>query len=264
MKVLKVCKFGGQAAAYVCLDTRKDERVFVKEYPPLDIDAAGDERLKREIGSLKQLRNPYMPRLKYEDFTAENPWLAMEFCDGENLHVVVRDSGPLTVEQVATHGIHVAEALDALHRAKLIHRDVKPSNVMLSGGDTKLVDLGIVGVVATADPGSGVDSRGGLVTRLGFQPGTPGFMSPEQERGLQVTAASDVYSLALTLCFAAGATVHGNANGTNNITVSGSHSSRELLSVLQAILHTYDPEERPPAAQLGDQLRSVLSLALDE
>ncbi len=230
---------GAQANSYIC--ARPDSSlVFVKVYEPLH-DNDTKERFFREIETIARLSDPHLPRYLESDVTAEFPWLAMEFVAGESLEQHVQRAGPLSVVNAARLGCEIASALVVLHRQRLVHRDVKPQNIMLSHATSKLVDLGIVG---------GGDFA--AMTQLGFQPGTPRFMSPEQEEGRRLTAASDIYSLAVTLLYAIG-----EFPGASRDDRSVATSKRPFISVLWDVLRAV-PGERPDASTLIDRLAHLV------
>jgi serine/threonine protein kinase len=116
------------------------------------------------------------------------PWVVMEFIQGETLADALK-RGPLPLGQVCEIGIAVAEALDHVHAMGLVHRDVKPANVLLkTGGGAKLTDFGIARLVDAA-----------RVTSTGLMVGTASYLAPEQVAGEPVGPATDVYALGLLL-----------------------------------------------------------------
>ncbi len=119
-----------------------------------------------------------------------HPWIVLQYVPSDTLGAVVRDQGPLTPARVAEIGLQVLAALRAAHQAGVLHRDVKPDNVLLStdGGRAVLTDFGI----ATLDDDSSVTRTGTLI-------GTPAFIAPERAAGGQATRASDLWSLGVTL-----------------------------------------------------------------
>ncbi|MFF8379249.1 bifunctional serine/threonine protein kinase/MFS transporter [Streptomyces sp. NPDC015661] len=125
------------------------------------------------------------------------PWVATQYIAGPDLTTVVaRDFGPLPEHSVRVLANRLALALRVVHEAGLIHRDLKPSNVLVTVDGPRVIDFGIA---------RAMDSLAGdsLHTRTGMLIGSPGFMSPEQVRGLELTAASDVFCLGAVLVYAA-------------------------------------------------------------
>lgn len=145
----------------------------------------------REARTSATLAHEHVVRV-YDAFEHEgSPWIVMEYVDGRSLAELTQDGGRLPVQQVAAVGAQMATALAAAHRAGILHRDVKPANVLLAGEggtDAKLTDFGIAR--ADEDP---------QLTRTGFVSGTAAYFSPELARGDQPTAASDVWALGATL-----------------------------------------------------------------
>ncbi|RDI50853.1 serine/threonine-protein kinase [Nocardia mexicana] len=117
------------------------------------------------------------------------PWLVMEFVDAQSLAALMRDKGPLDPREVARIGAKVASALTAAHDAGIVHRDVKPANILVAdNGTVKITDFGISRAVGDV-----------TVTSTGFLAGTPAYLSPEVARGENPEPASDVFALGSTL-----------------------------------------------------------------
>jgi serine/threonine protein kinase len=149
-------------------------------------------RLAREVATLRRVRHPRVAAVIDADVDGEIPYLVTTFVPGKPLDAHVRDHGPLPRGHVARIGSVLAEALRAIHQSGIVHRDVKPANVMLLDGDPILIDFGIAHV---AD-----ESR---ITHTGLVMGTPGYLSPEIIGGEPVTAATDWWGWGATLAFAA-------------------------------------------------------------
>jgi serine/threonine protein kinase len=134
------------------------------------------ERFLREVRVLSDLKHPAIVRYVAHGETQEHePWLAMEWLDGETLGARLSRE-PLRVDEAILVGARVAEALGAAHARSIVHRDVKPGNIILVDKDaaqTKLIDFGVVRL----------KERDGARTRTGLMVGTPQYMSPEQARG---------------------------------------------------------------------------------
>jgi eukaryotic-like serine/threonine-protein kinase len=120
---------------------------------------------------------------------AGDPWIVMEALPGRTLQAALRDDGPLPVQQATGIGLRLLDALEATHRAGIVHRDVKPSNLQLCG--SQRVVLTDFGIAATTD-----DHAGGSVSTI---VGSPAYMSPERVHGADFGPASDPYSLGATL-----------------------------------------------------------------
>lgn len=182
---------GGMGSVYRALDRFTGHPVALKV-----LRARGGlevERFAREAQVLAELSHPAIVRFVAHGRTLDDePYLALEWIDGENLADRLARAG-LTVAESLILGARVAEALGAAHRRGVVHRDVKPSNLLLAGGrveDVKVVDFGI------ARTGSGDRT----LTQTGAMIGTPGYMAPEQARGeKRVDARVDVFALGCVL-----------------------------------------------------------------
>ncbi|MEV4339423.1 bifunctional serine/threonine-protein kinase/ABC transporter substrate-binding protein [Streptomyces sp. NPDC049590] len=149
-------------------------------------------RFRREVAAARRVRSPWAVPVTGADPDAPAPWLATAFVPGPSLAEAVAARGPLPPPAVRALGRMLARALTAVHDAGLVHRDVKPGNVLLALDGPRLIDFGI----ARAAEETALTSAGMVV-------GTPGFLAPEQARARPATWASDVFALGCLLSYAA-------------------------------------------------------------
>src|SRR5688572_24652954 len=185
---------GGMAVVYLARDRKHDRPVAVKVLRPEIIIGRGAERLLLEIRILARLQHPNILALLDSGTTDEaspRPYYVMPYVEGETLRQRLTREGPLPVAEALRLVRETGEALHYAHGEGLIHRDVKPENVLLSQGHALVADFGIARAAGVA----GADR----LTRPGLSMGTPSYMSPEQAQGETVDARADQYSLACVL-----------------------------------------------------------------
>ncbi|WP_253869575.1 serine/threonine-protein kinase [Promicromonospora umidemergens] len=209
---------GGMGDVYLGT-TRRGQQVAIKLIRGAQLD--DDEfraRFRREVRAAAKVRSRFIANLIDADPDAELPWLATEYVQGPTLAQALAAQGPLPESDVLRLVVGVAEALREMHRVGLVHRDVKPANVILGPDGPRLIDLG---VVATVDA-----TR---LTLTGQPVGTPVYMAPEQASGSRATSAVDVWALGALAYYAA----------TGNRLFDGDHPAVVLYRVA-AEEPTYD------------------------
>src|SRR3954469_5232866 len=159
-------------------------------------DATAVGRFEREMRVTAAIEHPHTVRVYDFGQIDGQPYLAMEYLAGRSLRQELDRSGPLPAERVASIGVQVAKALGAAHRVGVVHRDLKPDNVMLVDGYgerdfVKVLDFGIARSLDQA--GAGFRTKAGAII------GTPAYMSPEQASNVPLDARSDLYSLGVVL-----------------------------------------------------------------
>jgi hypothetical protein len=197
-RIERVAGRGGMATVYLAHDVRHDRKVAVKVLNSDIVAAIGTERFLQEIRVTANLQHPHILPL-HDSGEARGPGMSdpflyyvMPFVDGESLRALLNREGSLDLEPVLMITEEVADALSYAHRQGVVHRDVKPENVLLSEGHALVSDFGIAKAVTTASDEP--------LTRSGFPLGTPGYMSPEQAGAASdLDERTDVYSLACVI-----------------------------------------------------------------
>jgi serine/threonine-protein kinase len=179
---------GGMATVYLARDLKHDRDVAVKVLRPELAAALGAERFLAEVKITARLDHAHILTLIDSGAVDGNLFYVMPFVRGESLRARLTRERQLGVEEALTITRHVAAALDYAHRQGVIHRDVKPENILLQDGEAFLTDFGIALAVSEAG--------GDRLTGTGLSLGTPSYMSPEQAAGTRdLDARSDIYSL---------------------------------------------------------------------
>jgi tetratricopeptide (TPR) repeat protein len=182
---------GGMATVYLAHDLRHDRAVAVKVLRPEVAASLGPQRFLREIQIAAHLTHPHILPLHDSGQAGELLYYVMPFIDGESLQDRIRRDGPLPVQAAVRIASDVADALSYAHAQSIVHRDIKPGNILLEAGHAVVSDFGIARALSEA--------AGEEITTSGLAIGTPMYMSPEQVAGNRVDGRSDVYSLGCVL-----------------------------------------------------------------
>ena len=203
-------------------------------------------RLAREVETMRRVRSPFVAEVLDADVTGEFPYIVTRYVPGTTLDEMVRTRGPLSGSGLRRLACGTAEALAAIHAAGVVHRDLKPGNVMLSDDRPVVIDFGIAQV--------GDATR---LTQTGLVMGTPGYLAPEVIEGQPSSPASDVHSWGATMAFAAtGRPPYGSGSYESIFfrIVSGqadlAGAPAAFVPLLTAAL-AKDPAHRPPASWLS-------------
>ncbi len=179
-------------------DTRLARSVAIKVLPAsLHVDPVARERFEREARAISALNHPHICTLHDIGNQDGVDFLVMEYVEGETLAARLA-KGPLPLEQALTFAIDLASAMDRAHRAGIVHRDIKPGNVMVTRAGIKLLDFGLAKASATA-PIDGEQAQLSDVTKSRLIAGTVQYMAPEQFEGRAIDARTDIFAFGAVL-----------------------------------------------------------------
>ncbi|MEX5718300.1 serine/threonine-protein kinase, partial [Geodermatophilus maliterrae] len=189
---------GGQGSVWLGRDELLGRQVAVKQIllPAGNAPGLGDEQRQRALREGRiaaRLSHPHAVTVYDVVLEGGTPYLVMEYLPSRSLAAVLQDEGSLRIDQVAQIGAQLADALAAVHAAGIVHRDVKPGNVLIGRGGR------VEGLVKITDFGISHAAGDVTLTQTGQITGTPAFLAPEVAQGVEMSAASDVFSLGATL-----------------------------------------------------------------
>src|SRR5271170_743579 len=192
---------GGMGEVYRAIDTRLDRTVAIKILPAhLSSNPEAKQRFEREARAISALQHPNICTLFDVGHQDGTDYLVMEYLEGQTLAARLA-GGPLPLDQMLRYGIEVADALDTAHRRGIVHRDLKPGNIIVTAhGECKVLDFGLA-KLADEPASSDADTvtRPEMLTSPGVALGTIAYMSPEQVRGDDLDARTDIFSLGTVL-----------------------------------------------------------------
>ncbi|WP_078855990.1 serine/threonine-protein kinase [Streptomyces sp. NRRL F-5065] len=251
---------GGMGVVWRATDHLLGRQVAVKAIPVdetlSDAEARGlREHTLREARAVARLRHPHVIVVHDVVEDEDSPYMVMELVDGGSLADRVRERGPVDAAEAARIGIALLGALDTAHAAGILHRDVKPSNVLVAGdGRIVLTDFGVAQVAGTS-----------TLTRSGTFVGSPEFTAPERMSGAGAGPASDLWSLGVLLCvmLSGGSPFHRDSLGAVLDAVLTDEirppvQTAPLLPVVRGLLER-DPERRLRAGEAERMLRAFLA-----
>jgi eukaryotic-like serine/threonine-protein kinase len=188
---------GGMSRVFVARDERLDRRVVIKLLPPSVTATISADRFKREIMLAAGLQHPnIVPVLAAGEF-GTLPYFIMPYIDGESLRARMM-RGPLSVRETVTILKDVVRALAFAHGRGIIHRDIKPDNVLLASGAAVVTDFGVAKAISASRQQQGVRASAPTMTGVGTSLGTPAYMAPEQAAADPSTDhRADLYALGI-------------------------------------------------------------------
>ena len=263
-QVIRHLASGGMGAVFLARDGVLQREVAVKSIRPTPgkLGQESAARFLNEARCVASLKHPNIVPVFDLGMEGDVPYIVMEVVGGPALSEVT-DDGPLAAREARTVGIQIANALAEAHRSGIVHRDVKPANILQAGDDNwKLVDFGVAHI-----PDSSLTTAGDFL-------GTPAYAAPESLEGSVFGPASDVYGLAATLYHAmSGAPPHGVGNAVKIALRATSQAAPSLGTVNPSVpvdlvqivdqCLSRDPALRPSAADLAEQLASARPDTID-
>lgn len=251
-----IARLGAGGMGIVYLATRGTQSVALKVLNSASLDSAqAKARFRKEVETLSQIKSEYVAKVVDSDVDDDYSWLAVEFVNGPDLKALVDDKGPLSEQEWLTLAFGLLTGIDAIHSQGLIHRDIKPGNVLIAESGPKIIDFGIA-----------QDLDATSLTMTGSVAGSPAWLSPEQIDGANLTRATDLFSAGSVLHFAAsGISPWGDQSTSatsvvfNNILTKDPDTSMlpELQKKLVDALLQKEPDSRPSALEAVSLLEQI-------
>ena len=241
-EVLEKIDSGGIGTVYKARDTHLERRVALKVLPPsLQERPEMLRHFSREAAALAQLKHPSVATVYDANIESGFPYLVLEFIEGQNLKHLLRKHGPLPIPDVVRIGIELAEAIDYIHQHRVIHRDVRTSNIIVDpAGRAVLADFGLALVKS-------------LSHITGEALGTPEYMSPEQVDGKPLDGRTDQYSLGVVLYECLTGVVPFELEGEGLV---------KLSALIQEIMKASPPPPRTRRADVPAWLTAIIERCL--
>ena len=250
---------GGMGVVHLARDSQGRAVAVKVLHPAMASDVDARRRLEREFETMRRVRSPFVAEVIDADVTGDMPYVVTRYVAGPTLDQLIRNNGPLRGQALERVAWGLAEGLAAVHAAGVVHRDLKPGNVVMAGGSPILIDFGIA---------HAPDST--RITQAGMFMGTPGYLAPEVVEGKPCGQSADVHSWASTVAFAAtGRPPFGTGSyETIFYRILGGNPDlngipAKLMPLLTAAL-SRDPAVRPSAVQLSERCAAIDLTGPDE
>jgi len=239
---------GGMGTVYEAFDRKLEDKIALKILKPdFAHSVEMERRFRHEIKLSRRIRHPNVCGIHEYGEAGPLRYIAMELIEGTDLKHRMRQSGALPAAEGFRVAIQMAKGLDAIHRAGVVHRDLKASNVMLDiNGDVRLMDFGIAKQIG-AEASVGATAVGSII-------GTPEYMSPEQGRGETIDYRSDLYSLGIVIY----------ELFTGDVPFRGDTPIATIFKTIQDPLDLEGPRAQGIPAQLRPVLMKALAKSADE
>jgi hypothetical protein len=243
---------GGMGVVHLAEDARGRKVAIKVLRPAVAGDVTALRRLAREVDTMRRVHSPHVAEIIDADVTAEPPYVVTQYVPGNTLEEAVLEQGPLRGDALQRLAAGLARALAAIHGAGVIHRDLKPGNVMFLDGEPIVIDFGIA---------QAVDST--RLTATGLVIGTPGYLAPEIIEGEDAGAASDVHSWASTVAFAATGRPPFGTGSFESVFYKIMEGRPDLDGIPDALLPlirsamSRHPAERPSAGALAELAQRI-------
>jgi eukaryotic-like serine/threonine-protein kinase len=179
---------GGMARVFLARDRRLGRRVVIKTVMPELLGELSTSRFEREMMLAASLQHPHILPVLTAGVAGDVPYYTMPFVEGSTLRARLDRESRLPIDDIVRILTHLATAMAYAHKHDVIHRDIKPDNILLSDGIAVVTDFGVAKALSVAQP------RGATLTSAGTAIGTPAYMAPEQAAGDACDARSDIYA----------------------------------------------------------------------
>lgn len=243
---------GGMGVVYLATDSAGSQVAIKALHPGMAREENARRRMAREVDTMRRVHSRHVAEVVDADLECDPPYIVTRYVPGQTLQDVVSASGPVTGPALSKLGYGLAQALSAVHAAGVVHRDLKPGNVMISDGEPVVIDFGIAQLPENT-----------RLTMTGMFMGTPGYLAPEVIEGRDSSPASDVHSWGATVAYAATGRPPYGTGPFESIFYRIVHGSPDLdmvpeplRPVLLAALER-EPARRPPADELGRRVAVI-------